>query len=234
MPKVVIVEDEEKQIDEYLSFFERFEKENQCSFQIETFKNGLNFTEEYKDDADIIFMDIAMPHMNGLEAAHKLREVDNSASLIFITTLAKYAIKGYEVNALDFLIKPVSYDLFAQKLKKAISSRSKDEKFFMISNADGMFKLPLKEIKYIESNKHYLEFHANKDVYRMRGTLDGIRKSFEDSSFAAINRSLLVNLSYVNGYNKLEVDLDGEMLPLSRVYKEEFVQKLAVYLGRGK
>lgn len=177
-------------------------------------------------------MDIAMPQMNGLETAKRLRTVDKNVCLIFITTLAQYAIKGYEVDALDFLIKPVGFDLFSIKLEKAIKRVNKNkESFFVIKTSEEVLKISTLKIIYIESEKHYLNFHTDKGIYKMRGTIDEVKDFFYKNSFASINRSLIINLLYVEGYTKTDVILKNETLPLSRVYKDEFCRRIAVYLG---
>ncbi|MBR1813100.1 MAG: response regulator transcription factor [Lachnospiraceae bacterium] len=120
MIRIAVVEDEKEYSDQLFSYLERFRKETHQAVSAELFCDGMSFLDEYKGDFDIVFMDIAMPHMNGLEAAKKLRQVDGIVCLIFITTLAQYAIRGYEVDALDFLVKPVTYELFRLKLEKAL------------------------------------------------------------------------------------------------------------------
>ena len=96
-----------------------------------------------------------------------------------------------------------------------------------------MRKQPVGDIKYIESEKHYLFFHTDDGIFKMRGALDDIRDFFFGNGFVAINRSLIVNLAYVDGYTVGEVRVAGETLPLSRVYRAAFLDKLAVYLGGG-
>lgn len=122
---IAVVEDEQQQILNYQNYLDRFQKERKIMVKTHYFNDGLLFLEQYhQNEFDIVLMDIAMPQMNGLETAKRLRTVDKNVCLIFITTLAQYAIKGYEVDALDFLIKPVGFDLFSIKLEKAIKRKS--------------------------------------------------------------------------------------------------------------
>lgn len=230
---IAVVEDEQQQILNYQNYLDRFQKERKITVKTHYFNDGLSFLEQYhQNEFDIVLMDIAMPQMNGLETAKRLRTVDKNVCLIFITTLAQYAIKGYEVDALDFLIKPVGFDLFSIKLEKAIKRVNKNkESFFVIKTSEEVLKISTSKIIYIESEKHYLNFHTDKVIYKMRGTIDEVKDFFYKNSFASINRSLIINLLYVEGYTKTDVILKNETLPLSRVYKDEFCRRIAVYLG---
>lgn len=230
---IAVVEDEQQQILNYQNYLDRFQKERKITVKTHYFNDGLLFLEQYhQNEFDIVLMDIAMPQMNGLETAKRLRTVDKNVCLIFITTLAQYAIKGYEVDALDFLIKPVRFDLFSIKLEKAIKRVNKNkESFFVIKTSEEVLKISTSKIIYIESEKHYLNFHTYKGIYKMRGTIDEVKDFFYKNSFASINRSLIINLLYVEGYTKTDVILKNETLPLSRVYKDEFCRRIAVYLG---
>lgn len=97
-----------------------------------------------------------------------------------------------------------------------------------------MRMVPLNEIKYVESVKHYLFFHTVSDELKMRGTLGEIKPLFKINGFSEINRSLLVNLAYVDGYSQQEVTVAGEQLPLSRVYKTDFLNDLTKFVGDGR
>lgn len=232
MIKIAIVEDEEKWSKTYLQYLNRYVSETHETITSEFFANGMDFISDYNGGFDIILMDIAMPHMDGLEAARRLRAVDSAVCLIYVTTLSQYAVNGYEVGAFDFLVKPVGYDLFKIKLTKAISSSVKIKKaVFPITVANGMRIVPISEITHIESNKHYLYFHTAKEEYKMRGLLDDVKEFFLENHFATINRSLLVNLAYVEGYTTTEVTVAGEEIPLSRVYKADFLDRLARFMG---
>jgi len=229
--KIALVEDEQKWVEAFSAYIKKYGEETKAVFGMDVFLNGMDFISDYKGGYDLILMDIAMPHMNGLEAANRLRQTDENVCLIFVTTLAQYAVKGYEVNAFDFLVKPVEYGLFKIKLDKAFAYISKKGKTsFTVVTANGMRKVPLSEIRYIESEKHYLYFHTSSEVYKMRASLDDVKGFFKENAFAEINRSLLVNLAFVEGYTATEVIVAGETLPLSRVYKAQFLNALTSFL----
>lgn len=150
--------------------------------------------------------------------------------LIFITSLAQYAIRGYEVEALDFIVKPVAYDLFKIRLEKAIS-RIRTADYYTIKTANGLRKIRLSDLIYIESNKHYLYFHTTTETSRMRGTMRDLEGAFEQKGFALISGSLLVNLSYVEEIEGNSVTAGGEMLAVARAYKTKFRERLTEYMG---
>ena len=119
MKHIAVVEDDSsasQQIQNYLSLYQ---KGNEQEFSVTVFADGLSILEDYHPTWDIILMDIEMPLMDGMTAAKRIRELDQSVIIIFITNMAKYAIKGYEVGALDFVLKPVSYFAFSLKITKA-------------------------------------------------------------------------------------------------------------------
>ena len=122
--KIAVVEDEIEMTNQLLKYVKQFFNENDLDYSVTTYNNAIKLLDNYDFSFDLIFMDINMPILDGMSASKKLREIDSEVTLIFITSLAQYAINGYEVNAFDFVLKPISYYNFALKLTRAIDKLS--------------------------------------------------------------------------------------------------------------
>lgn len=114
MIHIAIVEDEESYVRQLLEYIERFQQEHFQEIKTSIFRDGDEILEKYSADYDIILMDIQMQFVDGMTAAEKIREMDKSVILMFITNMTSYAVKGYEVDALDYMVKPVEYFSFSQ------------------------------------------------------------------------------------------------------------------------
>ncbi|MDO5349149.1 MAG: LytTR family DNA-binding domain-containing protein [Lachnospiraceae bacterium] len=234
MIRIGLVDDDLGHLQLMKTFIKRYEKEEGASFQIEEFRNGLNFVEDYNGTLDVVFLDIEMPHMDGMTAAKQIREKDQALGIVFVTNMAQYAIRGYEVNAIDFIVKPVSYYVFADKLRKAIGfSRRNAEKDFVIQTEDSVFKVPCSKIVYVEKDKNYLVFHTKKGDYRARGTMASMEERLKDEGFSKCISGCLLNLRFVTGIDKDTVWVGDTPLPISRQRKKEFKEDFMRYLGGG-
>ncbi len=226
---VAIVEDEEihqKILKEYL---ERYAKENGTAFNIDVFPNPILLLENYKPAYDLIFMDIQMPDINGMEAARRLRSVDQNVLLIFVTSLAQYAIEGYEVAAMDYILKPVQYFSFAMKLTKAIwRIDAEGGDALKVANNSGSSRLRLRDIQYIEISGHTITYRTlDGGSVSGTGTLSGVEERLKGKQFARCNSCYLVNLQYVGNVKGYQLLLkDGTELQISQPRKKGFMQAL--------
>lgn len=232
MIKVAIVEDQQDDFNLLSSYIRKYGEEKNLIFDIVHFSNGLNFIDEYTGDFEVVFMDIEMPHMDGMETARKLREMDASVSLVFVTNMIQYAIDGYEVDAMDFMVKPVKYYNFAQKLEKAIThAKRRTEKNIVVHTQDGVSVIPAKEIFYVEKERNYLILHTERGIFRERGTISELAEELADMGFSKCFSSCIVNLAYVSDLKKDTLVVHGTVLPISRRQKKDFMVDFAGYYG---
>lgn len=127
MYHVAIVEDENTFSDELQEYLKQYQEEKDVRFKISIFGDGAEILEDYQSVYDVILLDIEMPKVNGMEAAQRIREIDPDVVLVFITNMASYAIHGYEVGALDFVMKPLTYYTFSMKITRALKRVRKKE-----------------------------------------------------------------------------------------------------------
>lgn len=240
MIKIAFVEDSIEEVKQFKEYCEEFSKEFNEIISLSDFSNGLNFLSNYHNDFDFVFMDIDMPILNGLQASKSLREIDKDVNIVFYTNLAKYAIKGYEVNALDFLVKPVSYSTFKAKLNKwfSINKTNKQKNNFILNLIGGTtIKITLSDIYYIESIKHNLVYHTKKETYTTRETIRDLEKKISIYGFSRSINGILINLNYVSKIEKDTIYIEkgnGTIaLPLARTRKKEFMKDFMLHLKKG-
>ncbi len=233
MISVAVVEDDENFSRTLKDYISRYQRETHKAIETDFFANGKLFVDQcHEKQYDIVFMDIVMPEMDGMEAAGYMREMNQSACLIFITSMPQYAMQGYEVNAMDYVLKPLAYDLFKIKLDKAISHVRTDT-FFKIKNPGSIRKILLSELMYIECYKHYLYFYLETDTCHMRGSMKDICVFFEDNGFAQISSSQMLNLSYVEDMQGDFVFIKGKQFYVTPPYRQQFWEKLTVQISGG-
>lgn len=234
MIRIAIVEDESavaKQLSEYVK---RCCEENGQDVDVVIFTDGIEITEDYRAVWDIILMDIEMPHMDGMRAAQYIRKRDSAVVLIFITNMARFAIKGYEVDAMDFVLKPVKYAQLAVKLKKAMNIACQYKRHYLLVKTEGMDKrVPVADILYIEVMNHRLHIHTRQDEFVIRGSLQEMEEQLLGLHFMRSSHSYMVNLRNVTGLRKDSVLVAGRELPLSRSKRKIFLQALSDYMGGG-
>ncbi|MEQ2442813.1 LytTR family DNA-binding domain-containing protein [Pseudoflavonifractor sp. CLA-AP-H29] len=234
MTRVAIVEDDRACARQLEECVRRYLKENGLDGEIVVFPDGMDIAEDYRPVWDIILMDIEMPHLDGMSAARRIRAVDPAAVIMFITNMARYAIKGYEVDALDFVLKPVTYGQLALKLKKAMTIvASRERRYLMLPAGEGEKRVSTDEILFIEVVNHRLHIHTMEEEFVMSGSLQEMETKLAGLSFVRCSHSYMVNLKNVTGVGKETVQVHGHTISVSRPRRKEFLQRLSDYLGGG-
>ena len=230
---IAIVEDSREEAETLLAYFARYGTEKGVAFKTAHFTSGEEFLSKYRPVYDLVFMDIGLPKLNGMEAAARLRELDRAVTLIFVTNMAQFAVKGYEVDAFDFVVKPVSYANFALKLQRALNKleRRRDTEV-LITLSDSIFRIPASRIKYVEISGHKMVYHTTEGELSAYGNLKEAEAAL-GGQFVRCNNCYLVNLNYVQAVRGYTALVDGDELQISRPRRKVFVQAINDFLGGG-
>ena len=230
MIRIAVVEDELCFIEELKGFFQQYQTETGEELEVAVFRDGDEILKNYRPCYDIIFMDIQMTFVDGMTAAEEIRAQDAQVQILFITNLPQYAIRGYEVGALDYVLKPLSYFVFSQKLARAIGRvRRRPEQFVTVAVKGGLQRLEPADILYIESAGHNLVYHTVEKTLSGPGSMKAAEEEFLPKHFARINKGCLVNLARATGIKDGCVLLGSEKLPISRGRKDAFMRELTIY-----
>jgi DNA-binding LytR/AlgR family response regulator len=231
MIEIAIVEDEQLHVDQITRYLKKFEEETGYAFHLQIYSDGAEIAEYYPGGIDIILMDIQMRYMDGMTAAEAIRREDKSVIIMFITNMTQYAIRGYEVDALDYIVKPVEYFSFAWKMQRAVDRIPQKHRESFRIMSDGIIRsLPLESLLYVESYGHTLKYHMLDAVYETRATIKETEAELKKFHFFRIGNSYLVNLEKVDGIKGAECIIHGESLPVSRRKKKDFMDTLRNYV----
>lgn len=234
MYQVLMVKDEPAAADTLRSFLTRYGAENGAEFNVTHYDSAVPLIKA-KRNYDLIFMDIDLPGINGMEAAELMRTYDQATPLVFVTNLAQYAVHGYEVDALDFIVKPVSYYHFSMRMDKAMRAMARNRPSHVaIATRSGLRVVPCSEVVYVETKSHNLFYHLveEDEPVSVRGSLTALEQELGETPFTRISSSCLVNMDHVRSMQSGEVRLDtGEVLYASRAKKKAALETFADYLG---
>ena len=232
MTRIAIVEDEAAVREQLAGYVQRYTRQYGTQFEVTMFTDGVEILEDYRPVYDIIFLDVEMQHLDGMETARRIRELDSDVLLIFITNMAQYAIKGYAVGALDYVLKPVPYFAFSQQLQKAVNQLAKRTRHYLAVPVDGgMRRLDAATIYYIESEGHRVHFYTEDGDFSAPGALKVLEEKLAGRLFARCNSGYLVNLAQVSGVQQNTVRVGPHELQISRPKRRAFLAALADYIG---
>ncbi len=231
--KIAVVEDQDETREQMCLYLKRYEEEKRCVFDISEFSDGQDILDEFQEIYDIIFMDIDMKFTNGMDTARKIRKLDKNVIIIFITNLSHYAVKGYEVSALSFLLKPVPYTAFKLELDRSIEKIDFErQSFIFINSSEGLIRLKTSDILHIETSKYKLLVHTlDKKTYSVIDTMKNMEKKLIGFDFFRCNSCYLINLAKVSRVIDEYVYIGDYSLKISRPRKKDFMHALTNYIG---
>ena len=212
----------------------RYGAEHDCTFKIRSFRHGEAFLDNGQGLYDLVFMDVELGDdwMNGIETARAMRKSGSMAILFFITNMPQYAPSGYDVDAIDYCIKPINYRSLSVKLDKALRILAQRTGIpVKIRIKDGIRVVSSAEIRYIEVMGHDLMFHTENETITAYGGLKEREEDLTGQAFARCSASVLVNLRFVDGLYGDELSIGNERIRIGRSRKKDFMIKLNKYLG---
>ena len=226
--KCMIVDDEPLAIDVLENHLQRMpnvELVAKCN-------NALEAAQTLKlKDVDLLFLDIQMPEITGIEF---LKSIENPPLVIFTTAYSEYALEGFELDAIDYLLKPISFDRFQKAVQKAEEYFSlkhggdiekpelESEQIFVKANQK-LIKINYNEIQYIEAFADYVKIYIPEKRIVTLQTMKKMEAKLPEDRFCRVHRSYIVGLKHVSAYSSSEVEVNGVKLPIGKNYKERFL-----------
>ncbi len=236
MIHVAIVEDNAADANLLVDFLQKYLNREGEEYVVDRFRSGLAFLEKYQRKYDVVFMDIELPDINGLETATRLRKVDENVLLVFVTNMAQFAVDGYKVNALDFVVKPVTFQDFQLKMLRVMEQlrRNRKEVRLQVMSKNKVYFLSSADVKYIEVWQHDLIYHTQNQDLIVRGSIREVENQLSKAGFFKCNRCYLVNMKFVTSISENIVHVGDVPLQISRPRRKEFLEAMSDYLWGGE
>lgn len=233
MMRIAVVEDDQRSRELLVEHVQRFAEGTGREFEVSTFTDGREILHRYRPIYDIVLLDIEMQHVDGMTTAKRIREVDQDVVLVFITNSPQYAVLGYQVAALSYLLKPVTYGAFSEELERCVAQVDKRERgYLMLTTGSEQHRVDVSTIVYIESIKHRLIVHTTEREYGLVGSLRSFEDELQGKDFFRSNNCYLVNLRHVMGVQRSVCTMrGGDELQISRPRKKAFLEALSDYVG---
>lgn len=232
MLKIAIVEDEKEAAERLKGLIQTYVAEKKIDIDLRFFYEPVGFLEA-KTCFDTVFLDIEMPGMNGIEAARRLREYDEEAVIIFVTNLPGFVFNGYEVSALDYIIKPINYVRLKTVMNRALKYvEGKIEKDIVLKTSGGVKRIVSKDVLYVVAREHLITYVTKTEKTDTWDTLKNVEKQLSEYGFLRCNKSVLINPERIDGIRGDDVVIGKESFRISRERKKQFLQAVSECIGK--
>ena len=217
MITIALVDDDDADARVTASMIDRYFDGDASRYAVTRFADGDSLLRDYKASFDLMFLDVEMPGTDGVTVARRLRVVDDQTVLVFTTKMAQYAVEGYDVDAIGYLLKPLNYYAFSIKMRKAedIVARRRSVTVPLTVGSETVF-VPSADIRYVEVLDHALLYHTGEGIRKVWASLKDAAETLEPVGFVPVSRYCLVNLEWVRAVHGDDVDVDGERVRVSR------------------
>nr|WP_297770370.1 LytTR family DNA-binding domain-containing protein [uncultured Butyrivibrio sp.] len=246
MIRIGIVDDDKASRESIHQEISDYARNHHLECELSEYESALKFLDSGDKGFDMLILDIDMPGMSGMELAEKIRETDKDVVIVFCTNLQQFAINGYSVGALGFMVKPVQPYALNLTMDRAINAVKMNQKH---NNTDSDTKFVLKDgtisrlvsvsdIDYIEVRQHYLLYNIKDSntgariVIKNRGTMQEAVERLSQYGFWRCSSSFLVNIKSVTAVSRVNVFIGNELLPIGRTFKESFMDAFSRYLAK--
>lgn len=232
MLRIAVVEDDKTYAAQLKEYLVRYGTEKNQKISVALFPDGEDIVTDYSAEFDIILMDVEMTFMDGMTTAERIREKDNEVVIIFITNMPQYAIQGYKVDALDYVLKPISYFAFSQRIDRALTRvKKKEATYITVAQKGGKKKLNVDKICYVEVRDHDLIYYSTKGDIVTKSSMKEAEDTLGGTKFFRCNRCYLVNLEYVEDFRGNDVTVASDVIQVSRARKKAFMDALNDYMN---
>ena len=221
--KIAVCEDEERYIEPIILYVQEWAEIKGVFTEVFTYGSAEKFLYDWEDneDYDLIILDIKMGTITGMELAKIIRRTNKNIAIIFATNMKEYAIKGYTVDAMQFLLKPINKEDCFLCLDKVYQNDS-NKKHFVFEDSDKTFRIPHVDIIYIEKFLHYAAIVTKERKYSLRKTVSQLLEDLGDSLFIRCHKSYIINIRHMEALSKNYAVLsNGEEIPISKSVVKE-------------
>jgi DNA-binding LytR/AlgR family response regulator len=203
---------------------------------VKSCKNAMEaFEIANSNNIDLFFLDINMPDISGLSLA---KSINKKSKIIFTTAYREYAVDGFDLQAVDYLLKPIAFDRFLQAVNKFFETQtvivsqvdveepSVKSDYIFVRSERKMVKINFDDILYVESLSDYIKIHTKDTVLVTRETISNLEMKLPSQQFLRIHRSYIINLNKTDSYTNEFIEIEKNAIPISRTYKENVLKKL--------
>ncbi|MEE0420676.1 MAG: LytTR family DNA-binding domain-containing protein [Lachnospiraceae bacterium] len=215
-----------------------YEDDEEIVYEFTSGSSAVKWLKAHPGEIDLLFLDVEMEGLNGMDTARKIREFNQELVIVFLTGYSDYVFEGYEVGALDYVMKPAQEKRLRNIVSRVRTMLGRNrEKVFAFKNTDGIFRMPVDRISYLYSDRRKVVLVTEEKEYPFYGKLDEVEEQLKGQacvSFVRIHQRYLVNADKVEHVGRGEVRVAGNRLPVSRSMKEEAEASLAKAMLEGE